>query len=298
MIERCSFVELEAAPQWPALIAEYSAEAGNPLMPPVNYDPDTYRRLCEAGQLHSYAVNVDTSLIGFMLLLDCPMHKYSAKALSVEAIFVAGANRMSGAGVRLLRKAEEVARERGCVGLFASSPAGGALGEVLPRMGFVESNRIFCKPIEKRDLIQLLEVPPSPPAVIDAIRKMEAQLLELEQIDMVTSHRIHARMYSRTILVPAGIVVTAAVIKIATQLTIAGDCEVFLGHEWMRITGYAVLTASAGRKQMARAIGDTFVTMSFGTNAKTIAEAEAEFTDEGDQMWSRRGINDVLITEE
>lgn len=148
LIFKCTFAELEAAPQWDALIAEYSAEAGNRLMPPVRYDAAEYRRLCEMGLLHSFAVDVDVCLIGFMLLLVCPMHKYSAKALTIDSIFVGGAHRMSGAGVKLLRKAYGLAKETGCVGVFASSPVEGALGKVLPRLGFTESNRIFCLPVQ------------------------------------------------------------------------------------------------------------------------------------------------------
>ena len=61
---------------------------------------------------------------------------------------------------------------------------GARLAEVLPRTGYTECSRAFFKPVkplEKRDLVQVLEVPATPPAVIDAIRKLEVAMLNLDQ---------------------------------------------------------------------------------------------------------------------
>jgi hypothetical protein len=38
--------------------------------------------------------------------------------------------------------------------------------------------------------------------------------------------------------------------------------------------------------------------MSFKTNARTVEEAEAEFTDEADRLFSRKGENVTVITGE
>lgn len=95
-------------------------------------------------------------------------------------------------------------------------------------------------------------------------------------------------VYTRTIRIPKDVVLTGALIKIATVLTISGDVEVFGNDGLTRLTGYHVLAGAAGRKQAYLALQDTYVTMSFATKATTIEEVEEEFTDEAALLLSRR----------
>lgn len=120
------------------------------------------------------------------------------------------------------------------------------------------------------------------PEAIQRVREIEHHMLETQWqvIDLKMQHLINAGMYHRTCCIPAGHVITGALIKIPTTLTIHGDCLVWIGGEEHRITGYAVIPASAGRKQVFRAIADTHVTMAFRTDAKTVPECEREMTDE------------------
>jgi hypothetical protein len=68
----------------------------------------------------------------------------------------------------------------------------------------------------------------------------------------------------------------------------------------VHVQGYAVLPASAGRKQAFVAQADTRLTMVFPTSAKTVEQAEREFTDEIYLLGSRHGAaaNHVVITGE
>jgi hypothetical protein len=60
-----------------------------------------------------------------------------------------------------------------------------------------------------------------------------------------------------------------------------------------------VLPAAAGRKQAFLAQADSHITMIFATAARSVAEAEREFTDEADNLVSRRaGGNRIVITGE
>jgi hypothetical protein len=71
---------------------------------------------------------------------------------------------------------------------------------------------------------------------------------------------------------------------------------VFVDGEPLELTGYHVLPAAAGRKQALLARADTHLTMIFATRATSVAEAEAEFTDEADRLASRRqGRRNVVI---
>jgi translation elongation factor P/translation initiation factor 5A len=96
-------------------------------------------------------------------------------------------------------------------------------------------------------------------------------------------------MYARTIMVPAGVMITGALIKIATTLIVSGDCAVFMDNETTELKGYNVLSAEGGRKQAFLAHTDLYMSMLFATNATTVDQAEREFTNEIGLLLSRRG---------
>lgn len=138
------------------------------------------------------------------------------------------------------------------------------------------------------------------PAAVDQVRQLEAVMLAGDGIEIPTTHVLHAGLYSRTIRLPGGFVLTGAFIKIPTQLILNGHASVFIGGEAVELAGHHVIAASAGRKQVFYAHSDTHLTMVFPTKAGSVAEAEAEFTDEVDLLVSRRceGIDTVIITGE
>ena len=76
--------------------------------------------------------------------------------------------------------------------------------------------------------------------------------------------------------------------------------SLYVGSEVYRLNGVNIIPASAGRKQIMYAISDVTVTMSFATSAKTIVEAEDEFTDEAHLLGSRSvgANNKITITKE
>jgi len=133
---------------------------------------------------------------------------------------------------------------------------------------------------------------------INKVRQYEALVLSVPQTKIPTHHLLHAGMYSRTIMIPAGNTLTGVLMKISTILILSGDFILFAGDEAVKLSGYNVLAGSPNRKQAGIAITDTWATMLFPTNAKTVEEAENEFTDEGNILWSRYddAINHVTIT--
>jgi hypothetical protein len=102
-------------------------------------------------------------------------------------------------------------------------------------------------------------------------------------------------MYHRTIKLPAGAMVVGALIKVETILTIHGCMSVFLGDDWVTFSGFHVIPAEAWRKQIVLAHEETVVSMVFPTSATTVREAEAEFTDEFDQLQSAARENDITF---
>lgn len=134
---------------------------------------------------------------------------------------------------------------------------------------------------------------------IEKVRALEARMLAQPQVEIKTLHLIHGGMYARTIMVPAGVALTGALIKIATVLIVSGDASMYANGDSIRLTGYYVIPASKGRKQVFVAHQDTMLTMLFPSDAMTVEAAEAQFTDEADMLFSRGNDHDeVVITGE
>lgn len=134
---------------------------------------------------------------------------------------------------------------------------------------------------------------------IDNVRQLESYTLQGPQIKIPTDHIFHAGVYARTIMIPAGVVLTGALIKIATVLIMSGNCIVFIGDKSIEREGYHVFAAEANRKQAFIAKEDTYLTMIFSSNALSIEEAEEQFTDEFDRLSSRYddAVNHIIVTE-
>ncbi len=131
-------------------------------------------------------------------------------------------------------------------------------------------------------------LPPMSTESVAVVREFENTALQLPQVKINTEHALHAGMYARTIMIPAGIVITGVQIKIPTVLIISGDALIYGDDGTTRLTGYHVTLGAVGRKQAIFALADTYLTMMFPTAANTVAEAEAEFTDEPERLGSRR----------
>ena len=127
------------------------------------------------------------------------------------------------------------------------------------------------------------------PEAVGRARELEKAVLGMPQVDIATQHTFHAGMYARTVKVPAGVAITGALIKIPTLLVVSGGAIMYGEEGAVRVEGYAVFSASAGRKQAFFAFADTWLTMVFPTRSEEVAAAEAEFTDEVDKLASRRG---------
>ena len=141
-------------------------------------------------------------------------------------------------------------------------------------------------------------LPPTAPDIIEKLTLAQTKLLEREQVAILTEHVIHAGIYSRTITMPPNTVLIGAHIKRPTIVITVGSAKVLVGKDWADVDGYQVLPASAGRKQIFISRGPFVITMIFPTSAKTVSEAEAEFTDEHELLLSHTQENAVVITGE
>ena len=139
-------------------------------------------------------------------------------------------------------------------------------------------------------------MPATPPEIIQKIKSIEALIRPHEHaLQVQMEHVLHGGMYARTCRLGALMVITSVLIKIPTMLTVSGKCCIFAGHKWHTLEGYNVIAASAGRKQIYVTIEPTDITMTFPTSAKTLKEAESQFTDEAESLLSRRQESKDLL---
>jgi hypothetical protein len=144
-------------------------------------------------------------------------------------------------------------------------------------------------------------IPTLSPSALDQVYALEAAARARPQVRLVTHHVLHGGLYARTIRVPAGMLLTGALVKVATLLVIDGDALLHLGDAGaVRLTGRHVIPASGGRKQALVTLADTEMTMLLPTRARTVEEVEGEFTDEPDILMSRHDpdTNVIVITGE
>ncbi len=128
-----------------------------------------------------------------------------------------------------------------------------------------------------------------------AVRQVaSASLAGHRQVVLPVRHFIHAGAYVRTIEIPPRGLITNVPIKIPTVVIVSGTVIVSVSDRlqdvegWSLLEGYNVLEASAPRQQVFFSPTGAHMTMFFGTQAGTVEEAEAEFTDEVHMLQNRR----------
>ena len=122
----------------------------------------------------------------------------------------------------------------------------------------------------------------------ESVRALESVLLQLPQIDLQTSHLFGGGMCARTILIPAGTVLTGALTECDNLCIVCGDITVTTDEGPQRLTGYHVIAAKRGAKRCGVAHADTWWTTIFRTDATDVQTAEDEMTREADQLQTRR----------
>lgn len=133
------------------------------------------------------------------------------------------------------------------------------------------------------------KIAPMSEAAIDLVRKFEEFSITCPQAYLETTHVLHGGMYARTLMQSANTIMTSALVKVETILTVNGDVSIYVGDDApIHVNGHHVLAASAGRKVAIFAHSDTWMTMTFPTDATTVEEVEEQLTDEAHLLYSRR----------
>lgn len=252
---------------------------------------DLYRTLEDMGILGVFGAFVGDELVGFAtVVVSIPAH-LGFRIGVCESLYVVPEYRKTGAGKGLIDAAEAYAYGQEARGLFVTSLATGRLARALPHMGYRHTHVSYFKQLTRAPTKRIA---PMSQGALARVANLERAIAAMPQALIPTSHTLHGGLYSRTVLVPAGVVITGALIKIATTLILSGNVRMFSGDDSVELTGYNVISAAAGRKSAFLAETDTHMTMIFATDAASVAEAEAQFTDQCDLLLSRRQSVEVL----
>lgn len=145
VVRKCTISEVESNENFPALAREYAAEAAIAGLPKPDEKAAAYRAIEQTGIFHSYGAFFGDLLVGFISVLLPVIPHYGVAIAVAESFFVGKKYRKTGAGLKLLHAVERHAREAKSPGLLVSAPWSGPLAEVLPRVGYRETNRVFFK---------------------------------------------------------------------------------------------------------------------------------------------------------
>jgi hypothetical protein len=122
----------------------------------------------------------------------------------------------------------------------------------------------------------------------ESVREFEKFVMQFPQVKIETSHVLHAGMCARTIMIPAGLVCTGAMLDVDNIGIMNGDITMVTDEGPKRFSGWHVFPATKGFKRVGVTHQDTYWTTVFKTDATTVEEAENQFTSESDLLQTRR----------
>lgn len=143
-IRPCTICELEHATNIGELMAEYAQESSIPEIGSVSAQWNHYKSMESSGLLHSFAAFEDGELIGFLLMVATVLPHYGVMMAATESFFVAQSARNTGAGLALLKAAEEAAKNIGAKGILISAPIGSRLDQIMPKLG-QHTNNVYLR---------------------------------------------------------------------------------------------------------------------------------------------------------
>lgn len=140
------------------------------------------------------------------------------------------------------------------------------------------------------------DAPMSLMASPEAVRELERHMLAMPQVDLATTHLAHGGMYARTIMIPAGTLLTGAQTNCDNICVVVGDISVTTDDGTVRLTGHHVIPARAGFKRAGLAHADTWWTTLMLTDEVEVERIEEQMTDEADMLQTRREAIEFVDT--
>lgn len=128
------------------LIREYSEESKCDAVPDYFPDKVLYKTMDDNNMLDTIGAFDNGKLVGFIVSITYVLPKYSDLGTTVEYLFVLKEYRSGGTGLKLIKKIEQLAKERGSIAFFLSAPVDGSLDKIATRsLGLSKSHIIYSK---------------------------------------------------------------------------------------------------------------------------------------------------------
>lgn len=140
-IRRTTWAEAFERPEFGRLLADYSSESGSPFMKGAP-DPAEYIAAEEAGQFILLGAFEGDRFLGGINLSLYRIPHYAEPLAAVESIYLDKPYRKGAAGLRLLRAAEDAAREAGAKVLMVGTRCGSRFEEMCRRL-YTPVNTVF-----------------------------------------------------------------------------------------------------------------------------------------------------------
>lgn len=148
VIRPCTYDDIAHGPQSGELLREYAEESAIAELKPYNPNDDIYRGMERMGLVHCIGAFKGEVMIGFLIFIVSVIPHFSRKSATAESYFVTAGERKTGAGIRLLRAAEKMARELGAECFMLSAPIGSRLERVLHGTKYRPTNVAFFRSLE------------------------------------------------------------------------------------------------------------------------------------------------------
>ena len=124
----------------------------------------------------------------------------------------------------------------------------------------------------------------------EKVERLEALILQTPQVDLKTTHCLSGGIYARTIIIPAGTILTGAAHKKDHINIMQGDITVSTDEGMKRLIGQHVMATKAGNKRVGLAHADTIWTTVCHTNLTDIEAIEEELVEESETLQTRQDL--------
>lgn len=148
-IQDCTIADIERAAMCSTLLDDYAAESAISEFGPAAPRWEMYAALEKAGILHAIAVYMGDVMVGFATIIVNVVPHFGEVAATTESFYVTESARSTGAGLKLLKAAEDKAKALGALVFFVSSPVGSKLEQVMDKLKpYRNTNRVWMRGLQ------------------------------------------------------------------------------------------------------------------------------------------------------
>ncbi len=121
--------------------SEYAIEG----FPVVQVQWERYAAMEAAGIIQCIGAFIDYQLVGFAVVMFSVSLHYGVPLAFSESFFVLKQYRKTGAGMKLLKAIEQLAKDNGVAGVTITAAFDKELDAVLPKVGYKTTHRLYFK---------------------------------------------------------------------------------------------------------------------------------------------------------